>query len=345
MNEQTKQDLSGWLAIEKEKAVANQDFDRAMLMREVQDVVGDVSGAAVPPEPTVRSVALEDWATLRKALEDHRAGECPVDTCNDGESGGFCGQMTEAFQDFEKTLSAPFFAAGITLTKEVELAASVIGDWSDIDKKDESERSIAAWSLAESLRKAASTYRRRIAASPPEGEKPIEEVFQEIASEIPKEELDKLPADLSSRVDEIVYGQPPHAAPEEERAMPEYDAKDKAEKLMARVGPSIVLGDAVAEAERELSYAYRLGKDDGERIKEGAALLVRCHFEVAEEALGEDEARRRFHERFDRYLEEVRALANEKEGGSHGTPVADPAGRREAPRSSAGPADTSTSRG
>ncbi len=181
--------------------------------------------------------------------------------------------------------------------------------------------------------------------SPAEGAKPIEDVFQEIASEIPEEELDKLPADLSSRVDEIVYGQPPHAAPEEERARPEYDAKDKAEKLMAWVGPSIVLGDAVAEAEKELSYAYRLGKDDGERIKEGAALLVRCHFEVAEEALGEDEARRRFHERFDRYLEEVRALANEKEGGSHGTPVADPARRSEAPRSSAEPADTSTSRG
>ncbi len=34
-----------------------------------------------------------------------------------------------------------------------------------------------------------------------------------------------------------------------------------------------------------------------------------------------------------------------KEGGSHGTPVADPAGRREAPRSSAEPADTSTSSG
>ncbi len=166
MNEQTKQDLSGWLAIEKERAVANQDFDRAMVMREIQEVVGDVSGAAVPPEPTIRSVALEDWATLRKALEDHRAGECPQDVCNDGESGGFCPQMTEAFQDFEQTLSAPFFAAGITLTKEVELAASVIGDWSDIDKKDESERSIAAWSLAESLRKAASTYRCRIAADP-----------------------------------------------------------------------------------------------------------------------------------------------------------------------------------
>lgn len=53
----------------------------------------------------VRAVRDEDWKTLRKALEDHIAGECPVDICNDGESGGFCAQMTEAFDHFEENLT------------------------------------------------------------------------------------------------------------------------------------------------------------------------------------------------------------------------------------------------